>query len=483
MAKKAILLIFIVLVIFSAIYALWDKKEVTTSSDQAYHAFKTGESLWKKLYYKDAIPEFEKAIKIDTNFAMAYSCLAELYKSHDRQDDAKIMIEKAVSLFPLITEREQLLIKTMEASISGNHDSLAKSRQNFIDNYPDDLYAYMFSAEQYKQKQDIDSAIKEYKKMIDKDPGYALAYNMLGYLYYWNRNFDNALIYIKQYSMLAEKEANPHDSYGEILMYLGRYDEAIKEFETANKIKPDLVFVLNHLGLVHSKIGRYRDAVGYYERAKDNVVGKNRVTMIDEQIAFVYYLAGKSKKAIEILDEIEKEGPCCYSVMGLRCYILANSDEIEKAEANLEIVKSHIAEKYKNSDDANAKENADRYITILKSEIALEKGMYDEAISGFQTVINSIHLPDQLDHKLQLGKAYLYKGDLDRAEEILLSNLEDNPNHPLSLFYLARVNSKKGDTAKQMKSLQRYLSVMSGADDDAANVITARAQLDSLTAM
>jgi len=96
MAKKIILVIFIGLLIFSVIYALSGKKKYTTSSDQAYHTFLAGEELMKKLYYTDAIPEFEKAVKIDTNFAMAYAMLAELYNMHDRKDDAQESIQKAV---------------------------------------------------------------------------------------------------------------------------------------------------------------------------------------------------------------------------------------------------------------------------------------------------------------------------------------------------------------------------------------------------
>jgi tetratricopeptide (TPR) repeat protein len=89
MAKKLILVLFLALVIFSVIYALRDKREFTTSSEKAYQAFQAGETLRKKLYYREAIPEFEKAVKIDTNFAIAYSRLAELYNDFDEAEKAK----------------------------------------------------------------------------------------------------------------------------------------------------------------------------------------------------------------------------------------------------------------------------------------------------------------------------------------------------------------------------------------------------------
>jgi len=127
----------------------------------------------------------------------------------------------------------------------------------------------MYKASHFMEDHDFENAIIEYEQIIKDEPDFALAYNMLGYLNYYVRNFDEALLNIKKYSIVAGKQANPHDSYGEILMYLGRYDDAIKEFETANRIKPDLDFVLGHLGHVNREIGRYRDAIGYFERAKE----------------------------------------------------------------------------------------------------------------------------------------------------------------------------------------------------------------------
>lgn len=486
MYKKVILLIFVGLVIFSIIYALSGKKKVTTSSDRAYQAYLAGEELTRKLYYSDAIPEFEKAVKIDTNFAMAYTMLADLYHMHGRRDDAKKEIERAVSLFPMITEKERLIIGNIKGVINNDTEMMEKNREKLIQKYPKSIEAHLYRATHYQRERDFVNAIKEFEQLLEDEPNYALAYNMLGYLNYYERNFDEAISNLKKYSIMAGKQANPHDSYGEILMYLGHYDEAIKEFEKANKIKSDLYFVLNHLGDVHREIGRYRDAIGYYERARDIATTEHQVIGADVDIAFTFWRANKNNKALNILDEVLDFKPDDVNVLYikgnallLQGVIRAQTGEFEKAILNLNAIDSLMTR------DEIKKEkmrlNSAKIIrAFLSGTIAIEKGDYDKAIDDFQFLIDNSQLPSMLWFRQLLGNAYAHSGNYEKAKETYLTNLEDNPNHPLSLFQLAQVYKDLGDVENQKQMLLRFLSVTSGADEDIDEIIIARKQVDSL---
>lgn len=486
MYKKIILVIFIGLVIFSAIYALSGKKKVTTSSNKAYQAYLAAEELTRKLYYSDAIPEFEKAIKIDTNFAMAYAMLANMYYMFDEKDNAMKLIDKAVLLFPKITEKEQLIINNIKGVIYNDMEFMEKNREEIIQKYPKSLEGHQFKATDYQIKHDFVNAIKEYEQLLKDEPDYALAYNMLGYLNYYERNFDEAISNIKKYSIMAGKQANPHDSYGEILMYLGRYDEAIKEFEKANKIKPDLHFVLNHLGDVHREIGRFRDAIGYYERARDMATNKFQVIEADIEIAFTLWQENKNDKALNILDEaLDFKIGCVSSILlkgnalMLQGIIWAQNKEFEKATINLKTIDSLMV-KDEIRRDKNRLISLQNQRAFLNGTLALEKNDYDKAIEDFQFLIDNSQLPSILWFRHLLGNAYARSGDYEKAEETYLTNLKDNPNHPLSLFRLAQVYKNIGDVENQKQMLLKFLSVTSGADEDVEEVIKARKQLDSL---
>jgi len=484
--KKIILIVFVGLVVFSAIYALTGKKKVTTNSDKAYQLYLAGEELTRKLYYSDAIPKFEKAIKIDTNFAMAYAMLANMYYMFDEKDNAMKLIDKAVLLFPKITEKEQLIINNIKGVIYNDMEFTEKNREKMIQKYPKSLEGYQFKASDYQMKHDFVNAIKEYEQLLKNYPDYALAYNMLGYLNYYQRNFDKAITNIKKYSIMAGKQANPHDSYGEILMYLGRYDEAIKEFEKANKIKPDLYFVLNHLGDVYREIGRFRDAIGYYERARDMATNKLQVIEADIEIAFTFWRENKNDKALNILDEaLDFKIGCVSSIilkgnaLMLQGIIWAQNKEFEKAIANLDSIESLMANDELRKDEGKLN-SIQIYRTLLSGTIALNKKDYNKAIDDFQFLIDNSQLPSVLWFRQLLGNAYNLSGNFEKAKECYMANLADNSNHPLSLFQLAQVYKNLGDIENQKQMLLKFLSVTSGADESFVDVIDARKQLDSL---
>ncbi|MFX1590336.1 MAG: tetratricopeptide repeat protein, partial [Promethearchaeota archaeon] len=57
---------------------------------------------------------------------------------------------------------------------------------------------------------------------------------------------------------------NYHDTYGEVLMWARRYEEAIKEFKTALELNPTGWYVFD----TYRKLGRTYEALGNDEKAK-----------------------------------------------------------------------------------------------------------------------------------------------------------------------------------------------------------------------
>jgi tetratricopeptide (TPR) repeat protein len=306
---------------------------------------------------------------------------------------------------------------------------------------------------------------------------------MLGYLNYWNRNFDEAISYINKYARIASQEANPHDSYGEILMYMGRYDEAIKEFETADKIKKDLDFVLSHLGAVHRDIGRFRDAIGYFERAKEFARSEIYKARAEERIAYTLYKSGDSDQALKLINDLHTEHPEWYSVVTYRGIIAAGAEQLDISYSSLAEMDAFLDKADSSGTTQNYKNELMINRELLRGKIGLIEKDYAKAIEAYSKCIELGQLPGLIVYRYLLGEAYYQNGELAKAQELFLTNLEDNPNHPFSLFTLAQIYKDRGDTENQRQTLLTYLSVMSGADESAEDVQTARAQLDSLATL
>jgi tetratricopeptide (TPR) repeat protein len=484
MAKRLILLIFVVLVVVSAVYGLRDQKKVTTDSDKAYKTYMAGQDFLDRLYFRDAVTEFEKAVKIDTNFAMAYARLGSLYYSlYGDKEKAGNMLDKAMTIAPNVKEKERLTIQIMQADIKGNEAEIEKYREEFLTKYPDCLESHRFQADKYFRTMEYDKVINEYEAILKIDPNYAQAYNMLAYVNYYTRNYDEAIDYIKKYVYMASDQANPHDSYGELLMNIGKYDEAINEFKMADKIKPDLYFVLTHLGNVYNSIGRVRDAVGYYLRARDNATNKNEIIKSELNIAAVYWDNLGYERGLKSIEELIAKHPNDLAVLSWYGFALAMNNQVEKTSevlAKFDSLSTIRLDTMPFTSKGEAKKEIGNVKKLIYGTIALKTANYDKAIADIQTVTDSTSLPSKIWFRCFLSDAYTAAGNYAKARDILMMNLLDNPNHALTLIRLANVYKELKQTDNQKETLLRYLSVMSGADEEVIAVKNARIELNKL---
>ncbi len=102
--------------------------DVTTNSMEAYKYFLNGKELYEKNYNDDARKQLEKAIELDSTFALAHLYLAWVYgnlryvaKEEKAYERAKAFSEKA-------TEKERLIYRSRLCR--KNRESAAKKAQH-----------------------------------------------------------------------------------------------------------------------------------------------------------------------------------------------------------------------------------------------------------------------------------------------------------------------------------------------------------------
>ncbi|UCF79050.1 MAG: protein kinase, partial [Candidatus Eiseniibacteriota bacterium] len=91
--------------------------DVTTNSMEAYNYFLRGRDEYEKFYFEDAHGFLEKALEIDSTFAVAHLYLAQIegmMGSTDRRDES---FEKAKAYSEKATEKERLLIDAAYANV------------------------------------------------------------------------------------------------------------------------------------------------------------------------------------------------------------------------------------------------------------------------------------------------------------------------------------------------------------------------------
>ncbi len=218
-------------------------QEITVSANnKALALYEKGTEDMLAYCNSDAIIKLEKALELDPSLAEAKISLVMAQSRMGNRAITKQLVADADSLTTLIKDDKRRMVAQLRLSdlrvecYWNMRDSLVAA---ITDIQPDNIYLMISQANIAYDENDKQKAETLYLKILDVDPNYAGSYNMLGYMEMRAGNFDQAIAYIQKYSFLAPNVANPHDSMGEVLMVMGRYEEAEKEFRTSISMQPD----------------------------------------------------------------------------------------------------------------------------------------------------------------------------------------------------------------------------------------------------
>ena len=476
MYRKVILILFIILLGFSLIYALIDKRTVTTSSEKAYKAYIRGEESSRKLYFKESLKEYELAIKYDPEFAMAYSQAARYYKMWDRESDYENAKAKAIQYLPKVREKEQIQINLNFAAYDGDRLQNEKYAQELVAKFPESIEALVLVGNKAFAERNWPKCIKTFAEISEKNPDYALAYNMLGYAYYYNGDYDKALAYIDKYSTIAVDQANPHDSHGEILYFLGQYDKALTQFRIADSIKADLYFVLEHIGNTYRRKGMYRDAIGAFLKGGETTEGKRMKNAFNMNIAGCYVEQNQGEMAASICREIISSEPSninAHCILGTvyadKGDIIAASQELQICQNLADSLRQHMVEKEMVSLDVT--------LDIIKACISRSEKDYKAVVGHMKRFIDQFPIPNKFEYAYLMARAFNEAGMYDSTVVFTNDVLKHNPNLGLALFQLATAYKALGQAEAQRQTLLRCLEVYKDADESFEVPIKAREEL------
>src|SRR5262249_48551522 len=137
---------------------------------------------------------------------------------------------------------------------------------------------------------DYSAAVAQYEKVIKIAPDFAPVYNELGYSYKALEDFTKAEVAFKKYIQLIPDDPNPYDSYAELLLRAGRFDESIVNYRKALAIDP--TFFNSRLGIatdldLQGKTKEARSELDtMLQTAKDD--GQRRDGLFSKAVSYVH---------------------------------------------------------------------------------------------------------------------------------------------------------------------------------------------------
>ncbi|MFC2121313.1 tetratricopeptide repeat protein [Bacteroidota bacterium] len=195
---------------------------ITTSSKEAMELFIKGREIAEPIRTPESDSLFNLAIQLDPKFALAHSFLTTNTGLH-----------KAKQLINQVSPGEALLIKAWDASNAGDLICL-EMIDSLVILYPKDKHC-LFHAGLMWYHQDEKKAINYFRKAIKLDKYYAPPKKLLAYLLMNNNKFieaeDNFLLFLE----LRPNSADAMDSFGDLLVKMGREDEALIQFRMAQE--------------------------------------------------------------------------------------------------------------------------------------------------------------------------------------------------------------------------------------------------------
>jgi len=425
------------------------KIPVTTKSDEARKEYLAGRDLLDGQRVHEAALHFDKALAFDPGF-----CGAELARATVSPGTAEFVehLTKAVALSGTVSEGERLVVLAAEAGSTGDVAKRKELLDTLVAAYPKDERAHDLLGNHYTNVQDFAGAAREFKTATELAPAYSPAFNNLGYAYRSLGKYPEAEEAFKKYIELVPGDPNPYDSYAELLLKEGKFDQSIDNYKMALARDPNFISSRQGIACDHLYMGKPDQAESdlhdmLASARDDGERGQARFDMV-----VLHVDGGNTAMALQDCDSLyaiaEKRGDVSdmAATLGMEGGILENAGKYaemkELGERQMKMVESSnlsaerkgtfvrgshyrgaiLAMASKNMKDANAHAAELEKLVAARPTPAREK---------------SVH---ELYGRLALGAK-----EYDRAvEELQKANVEDVYN----LYRLALAYSGKGDAAK-----------------------------------
>jgi len=455
--------------------------QATTSSLDALKALSMGDAKHNVGDELGAVPNYQHAIEIDPNFAMAYARLGTVYLNLQQTDLSEQNRQKAFELRDRASEREKLYIMSHYYADSGQLDKGITALELYRQTYPRDPVPFNNLANIYNQLGQFDNALENAKRAVELDPDMISGYVNLAAAYAGLNRIEEARATINTALQRKISSTICHGSLASLDWLEGKDADMEKELRSISTTPDGELTVLGFRFGLASTRGQVRQTLEFArqtEDAFDRLHLQGRAD-IEAQLASFEALAGNSSKAASDATEalrLSRTLPVMgnvamtFAVLRQDQKALALADEIQRAHPNdtiainvtVPVIRAIAALRPANP----AKADPAKAIDFLNTA-----ALYARASSGVFYV---------------RGLAYEHAGRYSEAQQDLQKVMDlKSHNGPDVLFVVAqlelgRLFQKEGDVPKARIAYQNFFAAWKDADPDLPLLHEAKAEYTKL---
>ena len=255
---------------------------------------------------QNALGHFDRALKEDPGFALAYSGVADAsLRMYKQSNDAKwatkavSAAEHALQLGPNFPE-VHFVLSSAYAATGKTNEAIAEINEALrLAPNSDEGYRRLGDA---LRSSDQDASIQAYQKAIEINPYYWYNYNALGgaSFRFGDKYDQQAIAAFKKVTEIAPTVPSGFANLGAVYLRDGKYDDAIPQFQAALKLDPNFTVALDGLGNTYFFNKRYADAAQMFEKAASITPNDEKMT---GNLADAYRWSGDKQKADATYDK------------------------------------------------------------------------------------------------------------------------------------------------------------------------------------
>ena len=380
-----------------------------------------------------ALEIYRKIVELYPSDSMAQYKSALIYLENGETDNAAEIADKLIVKFPKRAEGYRLkgIVSFYRKDFAGATTQL----QNSLKIQPT-VEGYYFLGLSLYNRGDLESALSQFRIIIDHNPSFVQARLMTGMILLSQKRFDDSITEINRLLQIDARNALGHNLLGGAFLAKGMNDEGLNELNLATELDPKLVEAHIKKGIFYLYKGNLKEAETDLRTAV-NVRPEHLNTRL---ILFSYYMHRKNTtQALTVLQKGitgKKEDAVLYNCMAAAKFAENNSNEAMKYLQKAKDTDPKFFAPYFNMATFNA-----------------ASGDYAKAFVEYGVVLQK----DPKNLKAMLSTAALLELTGKDNEALKWYNRAGESNNPLAFIALANFYSRKKDPNKAISLLDEAI--------------------------
>ena len=266
---------------------------------------------------------------------------------------------------------------------------------------------------------------------------------------------------MQRYIRLAPGLADPRASYADLLLRVGRYDEALEQYRASLELKPDFWYSFSQIGYIYSILGRLREAEeqmlkGVSSLPDHKMMNATRLTIAGNMdMSRGSYRQAEERYRIA-LDMDSTSYEAAYGLV----LALAKQGKFEAADMTSQLIEQELVRRNLIGTQVMVG------FHLMKARVLTEQERFEEARAECSQALEYAQALTRTSVFRLLAEISTKVGDFDRAFLECEESLSINSNSPTTLLTLVRIYKAKGDSGMMRSIGARLQTLWKDADAD-----------------